>query len=73
MTQPRFTLDATPRYHVISRCVRRGFLCGLGHHTDSSFERWRGLNLAFVGVADSGTPTFLTLVGLGLYLRPSCA
>ena len=44
MTMPRcsqISLDETPWYHVVSRCVRRAFLCGMDHNTGQSYEHRR--------------------------------
>ena len=45
MTQPRATLvslEATPWYHLVNRCVRRAFLCGTDSVSGQCYEHRRG-------------------------------
>ena len=44
MTQARKTiisLNDTPYYHCVSRCVRRAFLCGFDHYSGQNYEHHR--------------------------------
>ena len=37
----QISLQDTPYYHVVSRCVRRAFLCGNDAHSGQSYEHRR--------------------------------
>ncbi|MFT7389114.1 MAG: hypothetical protein ACI8VC_002638, partial [Candidatus Endobugula sp.] len=44
MTRPRqelISISDTPYYHIVSRCVRRTFLCGFDQHTQQNYEHRR--------------------------------
>ncbi|MBL4660382.1 MAG: transposase [Alcanivoracaceae bacterium] len=46
MTLPRkqlISIEATPFYHIITRCVRRAFLCGKDTHSGNCYEHRRKL------------------------------
>ena len=44
MTRPRkelISLADTPYYHVVARCVRRAFLCGIDEYSGNNYEHRR--------------------------------
>jgi REP element-mobilizing transposase RayT len=44
MTRPRkelVSIEDTPYYHIVSRCVRRTYLCGVDHTTGKDYEHRR--------------------------------
>ena len=59
----QISLQDTPYYHVVSRCVRRAFLCGEDAHSGQSYEHRRQWVVDKLeeksGKEKSGTPTFL--------------
>ncbi|MFI0412735.1 MAG: transposase [Candidatus Thiodiazotropha sp.] len=70
MTRARETLislEATPYYHCISRCVRRAWLCGEDPYTGQSFEHRRQWVLdrlrELVKTTKPGTPVKRTETG----------
>ncbi|NRF61402.1 hypothetical protein HRJ42_03835 [Vibrio coralliilyticus] len=38
----QISLEATPYYHCLSRCVRRSFLCGFDATTQTNYEHRKG-------------------------------
>ena len=41
MTKPKkelVSISDTPYYHIVSRCVRRTFLCGFDHETNTDYR-----------------------------------
>jgi len=62
MTQSRrsqISLQDTCYYHLISRCVRRAFLCGVDNYTQKSFEhrrQWMVGRIRFLRVSNLGHP-----------------
>ncbi len=62
MPKPRKTLvslEATPYYHCVSRCVRRAFLCGEDTLTDQNLE-YRLLNLVNIFIIDIASYTVMS-------------
>ncbi len=74
----QISLQDTPYYHVVSRCVRRAFLCGEDAHSGQSYEHRRqwvvdklGQLSRLFAIAKSGIKiwdTHLFDSGVALYL-----
>ena len=39
----QISVEDTPFYHVVTRCVRRAFLCGKDKYSNKCYEHRRGL------------------------------
>jgi hypothetical protein len=53
MTLPRKQLVAvedTPYYHVVTRCVRRSYLCGIDAHSGKNFDLFLLLDNCLYGL-----------------------